>query len=1209
MNKFILTASLALYAGLITASPAYCDESDYWNSDTKLLPLRLPPAPQGHKPVYIDLDGDGRPDAIRTLTHKGITVLWLDDDRNMKKGDTAGDTSNDCLLIDRNRDGFFGGHGDLIIDWVDENGDGKADMQIVIDYPEEGKSDGAHYMIIRDLDNDNIFNYINFNDFTLKCWDRMGLSDFYVDYSGQTLFMKIHRPTYELRDLRYNWENPFLFYDPDGDGLSEMAIRIVDSPKERDPVWTGSQLTGHADWVSIAVDIDNDNASGNDFDFDFTIGFQGPGFDYSDCVHPVRNLRGLPEADRFFLDPRYRQIDALIYPDHQQAWQKIFDNDSKWNRVNFVYDEDDDCSRWERVEFYDPLDPFKSGWKNGGIDNNKQSDAAGDRGEWDMDNSGGGRLYIGRFDGRMHLYGAETGVWRIDQNATWYQGWDRMWLGQDFYPRSFATVVYSDTDGNGFIDRVEYDLDGDTKYETVVDFKTLGIDDRCDLIDLSQFEYKDFIELSRRMSDGVWARAMKAVEIARQYGLDTSWYAKFMTASTDREKYSRGYWLAFYIYKDLENMFLSRGDADALADLNRAYYSGDWAAVALRGDDGFHFFSDDDIAAIRTSARTGWGRRIIKHLERQVNERRRHRLEVVDEPGGHYHDYFCPKHNLLLTFDWDKPKAQRCSACGEDYVGNARFDRAWIYQVHARNRDYMYNCAYLYLATGNARYATYIRDMLLDYASKYDGWFEHDSGNNPNTQHGGKAFAQSLDEANWATKVALAYDVIRHTLTDSEIKAIESGYLRPAARMLLDRPAGANWQMWHNSGLVALAVALRDDSIIDVAINDRTRGYHALIAKHKNSDGWINEGSPHYHYYPLEALIFTANAVRCRGIDLFDSDLHDMFAEPVKGTYPDMSFPAHSDGWYGANLLSQTALYELASARYRDPVLRDVLARSYARKERLDAEALANGYDIKPDHSADPIFKGSYAYKASGFCLLRSDARTVVLKFGGEGIGHGHPDKMSISIHDGRRELVSDFGTSGYGTPDYLQWYKRTLSHNTVTVDGCDQLKSRGSLDRFEVRADGGYAEMSSVDAYPSVEMRRSVDLSGKDISDVFTCLSDTQHIYEYVLIFNDRPQLEGNPSEVVLDYSEPHRRISSALSYPYIRGMVCRTKDLSVTLDVTDGEVLSMVLGEAPGIPSNPTVSDGPAHGDVAVKPCYPLILRIKGKDMKVNAAWKFAD
>ena len=66
---------------------------------------------------------------------------------------------------------------------------------------------------------------------------------------------------------------------------------------------------------------------------------------------------------------------------------------------------------------------------NGGIDNNPQSDASGDRGEWDLDNSGKGNLYIG-FDGRIHLVGAEKGYWRIDQDAKSYQGWGGLYDGR-----------------------------------------------------------------------------------------------------------------------------------------------------------------------------------------------------------------------------------------------------------------------------------------------------------------------------------------------------------------------------------------------------------------------------------------------------------------------------------------------------------------------------------------------------------------------------------------------------------------------------------------------------------------------------------------------------------------------------------------------------------------------------------------------------------
>ena len=1205
----IACAALFLFTGLPQNSRAQESPKEYWNIRTQLTPLRLPPPPVGYKPEYLDLNGDGKPDAIKSVTHNNIPILWLDDDGNMKEGDLEGDMVNDCLLIDRNRDGIYGGQGDLIIDWVDTDGDGKADMQIVIEYPKERTGEvwpNGHYMIMLDLDHDNVFNYINWNNFTLQCWDRSGLSDFYEDYSGQSAFMKIHTSTYDMKDLRLNWENPFLFYDPDKDNRTEMAIRLLDSPKIHDPnapsnSYVNRQVEGRIDWVSLSVDIDNDNATGNEFDFDFTIGFQGEGFDYMDQVHPIRNLRGMPEADKFFMDPRYRQLTELIYPDHDSAQELIFQR-GKWNRINFIYDEDDDCSRWERVEFYDPKDPFKVGWNKGGIDNNKQSDAAGDRGEWDMDNSGNAQLYISRFDGRLHLYGAETGVWRIDQNAEYFQGWDRMWMGfRD--PKQFATVLYSDRDNNGFFDHIEYDLDGDTKMETVIDFKELGIDDACEVIDISKFTYNDYVALGKRMSEDIWKNAGQAVQVARQYGVEPLWYAKWMQASTTREKYNRGYWLQFYLYKDLENLFIRQGDAAKLRLLNQAYYSGDWSIIAKKGNEGFYFFSDEDVAAIRSSAKSQWGKKIIADLEQKVKERRKYPLEVPKEEGGHFHDYFCPVHNLQFTFRWDKPLAQYCSACDKEWIGNNRYDWAWIYEVHMLNRDYMYQCMYLYLATGKQQYADYIRTMLLDYAGKYAGWFEHNSGRKATDQHSGKAFAQSLDEANWATKVAMAYMAVKPVLSNEEVKAIEEGYLQPAATLLLHRPAGANWQMWHNSGLAALGIALENDSIVDVAINKDKYGYHYLIEKHKNNDGWINEGSPHYHYYPLEALLFTANAVKCRGIKLFDKDLHDMFVEPVKGTYPDLSFPAHSDGWYGANLLSQSALYEVANARYNDPFLKRVLELTYAQKKRLDPEALLSNQLIKA--SGESLLQQSYSFNTSGFCLLRSDARTVVLKFGGEGIGHGHPDKLSITIHDGKNELVSDFGTSGYGVPDYLKWYKRTLSHNTVTVGAKDQKRSVGKLLKFNPRSDGGYAEAETTTAYPGVRMKRSLDLKGTHLQDVYTCTSDSSHLYEYVILFNEKPIMDGQPTATTLTGSEVHERIHNTFSYPHKSGFTCRTSSASVQFDIPEGEVVEVVLGEASGIPANPTVKDGPGAGDVAVKPCYPLIIRMKGKAMKVEANW----
>ena len=359
-----------------------------------------------------------------------------------------------------------------------------------------------------------------------------------------------------------------------------MAIRVLDDPVAAPDAaaqgFEDRQVKGVANWISIAVDLDNDNAQGNDFDFDCTLGFMGGGFDYTDQVHPLRNMRGLPEADKFFIDPRIRQLTELIYPDHRSVWPLIFEK-GEWKQVYLVFDEDDDCARWERVEFYYPMDPFKMGSSRGGVDNHPQADWAGDRGEWDLDNSGNGRLYVSRFDGRIHLYGAEWGCWRIDQTAQYYQGYDRSW--QNRAPKSFATVRYGDTDDNGFFDCIEYDLDGDHVFETRIMLSELGVDDRCELIDVSQYKYANFARLFRKVAAGMWKNAEAACRVADYYGLNTLWYAKWKTPETDREKYNDGYWLQFYIYKDLEDLFVRRHDAEHLRALQRAYFTGTWSEL------------------------------------------------------------------------------------------------------------------------------------------------------------------------------------------------------------------------------------------------------------------------------------------------------------------------------------------------------------------------------------------------------------------------------------------------------------------------------------------------------------------------------------------------------------------------------------------------------------------------------------------------------
>lgn len=587
ITLLLAAGSLLLSAQGLSAQTDGSGKKEYWNANTLLIPYRLPPAPAGYKPTYIDLDGDGDPDILRTVTANGIPVQWIDDDDDMQYGDLEGDTDNDCLMIDRNKDGVYGGYGDLIIDWVGEDEDGNPAMQVVVDnIPEANrmKTGNGHYMWVVDTDKDDVFNYIDWNTFILRCWIHNGLSDFYEDYNGKSTFMKIHSTTERVNDVRMNWENPFLFYDPDNDGLTEMAIRFCDSPKiVKENGQANSVLSGNIDWVSVSMDTDNDNAPGNEFDFDMTIHFTGPGFNYENQKHINKNLRGLPEADTFFLDARWRKLPELLYPDHDAAWDLTF-KEGKWDKVWFTYDEDDDCNRWERVELYQPRDPFKVGKNQGGIDNNGQADPAGDRGEWDEDNSGHGQLYVSPIDGKIHLYGAEWGCWRIDQNACYYQGMGGIYDGYgpkriETEPTVFPTVKYTDTDNNGFFDLMEFDLDGDKVFEQRLSMKELGLDDRCQVINTASMKYEDFVDLESKVSDTMWKNAEKAVEVAKTKKLNTKWYALILQPKSIRERYHYGFWLQLYLYNDLKDLAERTNDKALASVIDKAYLQGKWELI------------------------------------------------------------------------------------------------------------------------------------------------------------------------------------------------------------------------------------------------------------------------------------------------------------------------------------------------------------------------------------------------------------------------------------------------------------------------------------------------------------------------------------------------------------------------------------------------------------------------------------------------------
>lgn len=610
-------------------------------------------------------------------------------------------------------------------------------------------------------------------------------------------------------------------------------------------------------------------------------------------------------------------------------------------------------------------------------------------------------------------------------------------------------------------------------------------------------------------------------------------------------------------------------------------------------DNAYYFYTLQEIQTIKKSAVTTWGKSIVDKLQATINERLLHPMEVPLLEGGHVHHYFCPVHNTQFVFDWDSPQAHYCKACGKAWSGVERYDWAWVNFVHNENQKFLVANMYMFLITDKKEYAGNITRLLLDYAGKYPDYKEHDRDRKMTSAYSGRLFSQSLDEAVWAIDAARAYLVASSEMTEAEKKKISDGYLRICASMLINRYDKGNWQVWHNGAIASLGVALKNDSIVDVALNKPISGYHAMLNRNVYNDGWWNEGSVVYHFYPLRSLLLTADAVRCRNINLYDGKLYHMLMAPVNMLYPDLTFPSQNDGWYGITLTAQANLYEIVSLRYaKEPLFKELLAQCYRKVQRNSPEALINGSTLPVQDK--PLGLKSHLFPDLGVALLRSKQNTVVLKYGPDGGIHGHPDKLTLSIHNGKQEILPDLGTTAYGVPDCALWYRRTFSHSTVTVDGSDQRNSCGKLVYFKPSSRGGELYTKADSAYNGVEMSRKVNLTNNLLKDKFTCTSSQEHTYDYVLMLTHPVCLGGTPDSLVV---KGYERISGVTQKAMNGSFGFTTPQAVVSIRVNAAKGFQVISGVAPGIPPTGTKEGA----DI-----YPLIIRVSDKNMDIEATWK---
>jgi hypothetical protein len=462
--------------------------------------------------------------------------------------------------------------------------------------------------------------------------------------------------------------------------------------------------------------------------------------------------------------------------------------------------------------------------------------------------------------------------------------------------------------------------------------------------------------------------------------------------------------------------------------------------------------------------------------------------------GGWASNYICPEHGVRLEFSLEH---NTCPVCQKDFQGWP-YDHEVYRRQHQENSAAARDLALAFRLSGDATYSAKAKRILLAYAEIYPALSigSHKDWPRPGSRSGGRVTSQTLNESDFITAMAFAYDLVRETLTPAERAFIERDLLRNGSDVIARRTRSlGNWTARHNMAHLAVGLVLKDQALINLALNSEF-GLRDQMRRSITAEGVWHEGSWGYHFYAMSAVFLTCEMAARAGIDVPEWDrLRLALNAPLESALPDASLPNFNDAHF-TPLTDGALSYEMGLRMFGDRRYLRVVRQASRGIESLLWGAEHVGAGEMPELASSVL-------PEIGFATLRAAGsdHTVAVKFGPHAGGHSHFDRLNfVSFAHGRMQAI-DPGTQSYSFPIHKTWDRQTVAHNTVVVDESSQAESVGKLLEWNPGPEVSALRLEDTTSYPQTRLERLFVHTAGYTLDVFTAAATDgkEHRFDWI--------------------------------------------------------------------------------------------------------------